>query len=142
MTKEQFRKYRTLPRERDYLERRIRILEIRLENVPIVKDKVKSSAKEYPYIETHLTVDAPDPKKSYKIRKEIQRAKRLLSVVELHMDELTEMIAKIEDSRTRQVMTMRYLDGKKLMDVAARVDLTEQHVLRIINTAIKNLEPC
>ena len=142
MTKEQFRKYRTLPRERDYLERRIRILEIRLENVPIIKDKVKSSAKEYPYIETHLTVDAPDPKKSYKIRKEIQRAKRLLSVVELHMDELTEMIAKIEDSRTRQVMTMRYLDGKKLMDVAARVDLTEQHVLRIINTAIKNLEPC
>ena len=138
MTKEQFRKYRTLPRERDYLERRIRILEIRLENVPIIKDKVKSSAKEYPYIETHLTVDAPDPKKSYKLRKEIQRAKRLLSVVELHMDELTEMIAKIEDSRTRQVMTMRYLDGKKLMDVAARVDLTEQHVLRIINEAIKN----
>lgn len=138
MTKEQFRKYRTLPRERDYLERRIRILEIRLENVPIIKDKVKSSAKEYPYIETHLTVDAPDPKKSYKLRKEIQRAKRLLSVVELHMDELTEMIAKIEDSRTRQVITMRYLDGKKLMDVAARVDLTEQHVLRIINEAIKN----
>lgn len=138
MTKEQFRKYRTLPRERDYLERRIRILERRLDAVPIVKDKVKSSAKEYPYIETHITVDAPDPKKSHKIHREIQRSKRLLAVVEKHMDELTEMVANIEDSRTRQVMTMRYLDGKKLMDVAARVDLTEQHVLRIINEAIKN----
>lgn len=139
MTKEQFRKYRTLPRERDYLERRIRTLERRLSEVPIVKDKVMSSAKEYPYIETHLTVDAPDPRKAHKIRKEIQRVKRLLAVNERYTDELTELIAGIEDSRTRQVMTMRYLDGRKLMDVAAKVELTEQHVLRIINDAIKKL---
>lgn len=142
MTKEQFRKYRTLPREREYLERRIRILENRLENVPTVKDKVQTSTKEYPYIEAHLTVDAPDPRKAHKIRKELARYKRLLKANDHDTDELTKLIASIEDSRTRQVMTMRYLDGRKLMDVAAKVDLTEQHVLRIINTAIKNLEPC
>lgn len=139
MTKEQFRKYRTLPREREYLERRVRALERRLEAVPVVKDKVQTSTKEWPYLPAHEVVDAPDPRKAHKIRKEIQRVRRLLAVNERYTDELTELIAGIEDSRTRQVMTMRYLDGRKLMDVAAKVELTEQHVLRIINDAIKKL---
>ena len=139
MTKEQFRKYRTLPREREYLERRIRTLERRLEAVPVVKDKVQTSTKDWPYLPAHEVVDAPDPRKAHKIRKEIQRVRRLLAVNERYTDELTELIAGIEDSRTRQVMTMRYLDGRKLMDVAAKVELTEQHVLRIINDAIKKL---
>lgn len=139
MTKEQFRKYRTLPREREYLERRVRALERRLEAVPVVKDKVQTSTKDWPYLPAHEVVDAPDPRKAHKIRKEIQRVRRLLAVNERYTDELTELIAGIEDSRTRQVMTMRYLDGRKLMDVAAKVELTEQHVLRIINDAIKKL---
>lgn len=139
MTKEQFRKYRTLPREREYLEWRVRALERRLEAVPVVKDKVQTSTKDWPYLPSHEVVDAPDPRKAHKIRKEIQRVRRLLAVNECYTDELTELIAGIEDSRTRQVMTIRYLDGRKLMDVAAKVELTEQHVLRIINDAIKKL---
>ena len=139
MTKEQFRKYRTLPREREYLERRIRTLERQLDAVPVVKDKVQTSMKDWPYLPAHEAVDAPDPRKAHKIHREIQRVKRLLAVNERYTDELTELIAGIEDSRTRQVMTMRYLEGRKLMDVAAKVDLTEQHVLRIINDTIKKL---
>lgn len=139
MTKEEFRRYRTLPREREYLERRIRALERRLEAVPIVKDKVQTSQKQWPYLPAHEVIDAPDPRKSYRLRKELTRYKRLLKANDQDTDDLTQLIVNIEDSRTRQVMTMRYLEGRKLMDVAARVDLTEQHVLRIINAAIKNL---
>ena len=139
MTKEQFRKYRTLPRERDYLERRIRILEIRLENVPIIKDKVKSSAKEYPYIETHITVDAPDPRKAHKVHRELAYYRRLLKLNEHYTDALVGYLEKIEDARTRQIMTRRYLEGRKLKDVAIEFDMTEQGIIKIINAAVKNI---
>lgn len=139
MTREQFRKYRNLPRERDYYESRIKALERKAENIPIVKDKVQSSQKEWPYIGTHETVDAPDPRRSSKIQREIRRYKVLLKRAEKDLDELAGLLSKVEDARTRQILTARYVEGRKLKETAIRFELTEQHVLRIINDGIKKI---
>ena len=139
MTKDQFRKYKTLPREREYLESRIRALEKRLAAVPIVKDKVQSSEKGYPYLPTHQTVDAPDPRKAHRIRRELNYYQRLLKTNERYTSELVGYLEQIEDARTRQIMTRRYLEGARLKDVAIEFDMTEQWVMRIIENCIKKL---
>lgn len=137
MTKKEFRQFQKLPSERDYLIRKIERLERQAENVPTVKTKVQASQKEYPYTIMHVTVDAPEPVRYTSIKRDIRRSQLRLKEVERRLDKLNSMIASIDDSRTRQIMTMRYVDGEKLMDVSLKMDLTDVHVLRIINAAIK-----
>lgn len=139
MTKEEFKKYKNLPSRRDYLVKRINRLEREAEAVPVVKDKVQSSQKDYPYIETHVTVDAPEPVRYTRYKREIFRARRQLERVESLLDELAAIIDQIDDGRTVQIMQERLVYGEKLYKVAAHVDLTEQHVMRIINDAVKKL---
>ncbi len=137
MTKKDFEKYKRLPKDIAYHEWKITSLEREAAKVPTVKIKVQSSQKEWPYIQTHETVDAPEPKRYTKLQREIRRHKRLLATAEKMLDDLTEMLTKIEDSRTRQIMAMRYIDGMKIADIVAKVDLTDRHVQRIIEKAIE-----
>ena len=138
MTKKEFRQFQKLPAEREYFIRKIERLERAAENVATVKDKVMASQTEYPYTIMHVTVDAPEPVRYSSIQRDLIRARRSLKDVEKRMDKLTRMIDRIDDSRTRQILVMRYIDGEKLMDVSLKMDLTDVHVLRIINEAIKN----
>ena len=138
MTKRDFKQFTRLPQEREYYIKRVERLEKSLENVPTVKTKVQSSQKEFPYVQTHVTVDAPEPVRYTSIMKDITRTKRRLRSIENRLDKLTGMIESVEDSRTRQILTMRYIDGEKLKTVSAKMDLTDQHVMRMISIAIKN----
>ena len=138
MTKREFRQFQRLPAEREYLIRKIERLERQAENVATVKDKVQASQKEYPYTMMHVTVDAPEPVRYTSIKREIIRSQRLLDDVERRMDRLHGMVSRIGDSRTRQIITVRYIDGKSLKDTAIQFDLTEQGILKIINKTIKN----
>lgn len=138
MTKKEFKAYAFLPQEKERCIHRIERLEKSLADVPTVKTKVQSSQKEWPYIQTHVTVDAVEPVRADSIRKDLRRAHNRLTAIERRLDRLDSMIATIEDSRTRQILTERYLEGRKLKDVALRFDLTDQWVMRLINEAIKN----
>lgn len=139
MTKKEFRQFQKLPAEREYFIRKIERLERAAENVATVKDKVTASQKEYPYTIMHVTVDAPEPVRYTSIQRDLIRARRSLKDVERRMDRLTRMIDRIDDSRTRQIITMRYIDGVSLKWTAVNFNLTEQHVLRIVNETIKKL---
>ena len=137
MTKKEFRQFQRLPAEREYYIRKIERLERAAENVATVKDKVTASQKDYPYTIMHVTVDAPEPVRYSSIQRDLIRARRSLKDVERRMDKLNRMINRIDDSRTRQIITVRYVDGVSLKDTAARFNLTDQHVMRLINIAIK-----
>lgn len=139
MNKDQFKKYRGLPKERDYLLRKIKILEHKESQVPIVKTKVQSSQKEWPYVETHVTVEAPEPVRSTAIKRELNRTRKRLAKVEHDLDELTRLLNRVEDARDRQILMARFVDGDKLKDVALKFDLTDQWVMRIIEKTIKIL---
>lgn len=139
MEKEEFKRFRGLPEEREYLIKRIETLEKRAEKIQTVKDLVQSSQKEFPYIEKSVSVDAPEPIAYTKNRRELIRRKRRLLYVEKLLDELVHILERIDDSRTRQILTYRYVEGMKLKDVAIKFSLTEQGVLKIINGGIKNL---
>lgn len=137
MNKEEFKKFKRLSQEHDYLDSRIRSLEKKLGAVPVVKDKVQASEKEYPYLTIHQVVDAPEPRKAHRIRRELDYFRRLLENNERLTDELVGYLEKIEDARTRQIMAMRFMEGKKISEIEAKVYLTERHIHRIIDEAVE-----
>lgn len=139
MTKEDFKRYTGLPTERKQLIDRLQRLEREAANVPTVKDKVQSSQKDFPYVQTHLTVDAPEPVRYTRLQNDIRRTRRRLDNVEQRLDELTEILSRINDARARQILTARYVDGVKLKNVAAQYDMTEANVLKIIKKTVASL---
>jgi len=64
-----FSRYKRNKRELVLLEKAIEKLENRLEDVPIVNGKVSGSSKNFPYIETHMTVQMAEPKAADEISK-------------------------------------------------------------------------
>lgn len=139
MTKEDFRIYKKLPSRRDYTIKRINRLERDMSKIPIVKDKVQSSQKEYPYIETHLVVDAPEPVLYSKYKRELIRARKDLNEIENLLDELAAIINKVGDGRTKEILMMRLVYGEDFDTIMTKVNLTERHIRRIIDEAIKKL---
>ena len=139
MTKEEFLKFKGLPKDIDYLSKKLQRLERDAENVQTVKDKVQSSMKDFPYTPTHVTVDEPEPVRFTKIQREIRRTRKRLERAEDLKDELNEILSKVEDGRNRQILYKRYVDGMTLKEVAIEHDLTEQAVLKIIRQEVKKL---
>lgn len=139
MTREEFKRYTGLPQAREQLTEKLQRLERDAANVPTVKDKVQASAKEYPYIMTHVSVDAPEPIRYTKLQREIRRTRRRLNDAEQRQDELVEILLQVDDLRAKRILEARYVDGVKLKDVAIQFDMTEQNVLKIIEKTVASL---
>lgn len=138
MTKEDLKQYRSLQREREQIQKKIERYERKAAAVPIIKDKVQSSAKEFPYIRTHVTVDAPEPKAYSAWRRLIIIEKRKQIQVLEQLIQIEEFIQQIEDSRTRQIIGMVYVDGKTMEEAGREFDITGARVSEIIRDVIKN----
>lgn len=138
MTKKELWNYKNALDAIDKLEKRIRKREHDADNVPTVKDKVTLSEKDYPYIKTHMTVDAPEPRQYTAIQKDIALLRIRKAEAEEELLRLDTFIYSVKDERVRQILTMRYVEHAKLKDVAIAFDMTEQGILKIINNSIKN----
>lgn len=132
MTRKQVSRYRYLLNEIKKEEAAVNKLVKQQEKVPIVKDKVQSSMKEFPYTPTHETVDAPEPNR-------YTRLERLIIVKEKHIEELQEERIKIEelinsadDSRTRQILKAVYIDGRSYVSIATELEITPGYVSQIL----------
>lgn len=132
MTKKDLKRYRHLESEISTLEKYIKSLEKKAEKVPIVKDKVQSSAKEWPYIQTHVTVDAPDPVQYTKLQRMIIRNERLKDEAVAELARLDQYIHSIPDDRGRTILIQVYILGRSQADVAIEMDLSYQRVSNII----------
>lgn len=137
MTKEDLKQYRSLQKERERIQRKIERYERKAAAVPIIKDKVQSSQKEWPYIRTHVTVDAPEPKAHSALRRLIIMEKRKQIEVLEQLVMIEEFIGRITDSRTRQIIGMVYVDGKTMEEAGLEFDITGARVSEIIREAIE-----
>lgn len=138
MTKEDLKQYRSLQREREQIQKKIERYERKAAAVPIIKDKVQASAKEFPYIRTHVAVDAPEPKAYSAWRRLIIIEKRKQIQVLEQLIQIEEFIQQIDDSRTRQIIGMVYVDGKTMEEAGREFDITGARVSEIIRDVIKN----
>lgn len=138
MDKKTLKQYRPLKREQEMIEKKLDRLEERKETVPAVYGKVKGSAPEFPYIETHMTVAMWEPKRMDSIdRQRIINEKRKDQVNTL-LIEIEEFIADIPDSTHRQIFEMVFLDGKTQQEVGESVGYSKGRVSQIISQYVKD----
>lgn len=132
MTKKELKSYLNLQREVDKLEGTIKKLEREADNVPTVKTKVQSSQKEFPYIETHVTVDAPEPVRFSKIKATIVLKEQRIDEALDAMFKIETFIHTIPDARTRAILEAVAFTDKSQKDIAIEFDLTEGRIAQII----------
>ena len=137
MTKKELGQYRHLVKECAMLEERIRKKERDAERVATVKDKVQMSQKEFPYVEAHLTVDAPEPKQYTAIQRDLYILRQMKAAVDYALAELDSFIAKIGDSRARMIVTYVYVEGHTQKRAAIDFDLTESAISKIISKTLR-----
>lgn len=136
MTKKELSEYKNLLIETVKLSKRIARKERQLEEVHIICDRVQSTMKEFPYIRTYEKVEAPEPRRYTAIKNDLAELEKRKEMVEEKLLILDKFINSIDDSRSRQIIEYRYVEGNKLIDVARHYNLTEQAVLKIINKSI------
>lgn len=138
MDKKTLKQYIPLKREQEMIEKKLDRLEEREDDVPVIYGKVKGSAPEFPYIETHMTVAMDEPKRSDSIaRQRIINQKRKERVNKIMID-IEEFIAGIPDSTHRQIFEMVFLDGKTQQDAGEIVGYSKGRVSQIISQYLKD----
>ena len=115
------------------IEKKLDRLEERKEDVPAVYGKVKGSAPEFPYRETHMTVAMWETKRMDSIaRQRIINEKRKDQVDALLID-IEKFIAEIPDSIDRQIFELIFLKGRRQKDVADQVGLERSSISKRID---------
>ncbi len=121
MTKEQLEQYVPLKREVGHLQ--VTLDKLRDKEIPVVAGKVKASSKYFPFTEYRVNVPIEQPEIADRINKVFKLKEKRLDKCSKLMLEIEEFISSIEDSNLRQIFELRYLEGKKLREVADIVHL-------------------
>jgi len=116
VTKKELEQYCKLKKEVAYLQRRLDRLYDK--EVPEIYGKVQASAPEYPCIMRGVSVQMHEPKACDELKKVIALLKDRQRRCEEKMLEVERYIDKIEDAELRQIFEMRYMEGKKLEEIA------------------------
>lgn len=138
MDKKTLKQYIPLKREQEMIEKKLDRLEEREDDVPVVYGKVKGSAPEFPYIETHMTVAMDEPKKMDHIIRQRMINEKRKDHVDALLIEIEEFIADIPDSTHRQIFEMVFLDGKTQQEVGESVGYSKGRVSQIISQYVKD----
>lgn len=114
LNKNTLKQYRALVKEIPRIQNEIDRLEEKLEALPVVKTKVSKSMDDFPYTESHLTVEAEEPKKATEIRKQIRLKELQIEKAEKDKTAILEFINRIQDSEDRLIFEMLYINEKKM----------------------------
>ena len=138
MDKKTLNQCRALQKEIPKIKKKLdRLYERRLE-VPSVKGKVKASSKNFPYIESHVSVEMYEPKEMDKISKQIQINEERLKNAEKDLLEIELFIAGIPDSTDRQIFELVFIEGKKLKEVGDMFGYTKGRISQKISAILKD----
>ncbi len=137
MDRKTLKQYLQLKREQQRLEKKIGKLYDRLDDVPEVAGKVNGSMDEHPYIETHMTVQMTEPKESDTINRLIKINEDRKNQVDQLLLEIEEYIADIQNSETRQIFEMVFLEGKKQQEVAEEIKMERSTVSKRITSYLE-----
>lgn len=138
MNKEKLNMYKPNKKELVLINRQLDRLNDRLEEVPVIQGKVSGSSKDYPYIESHVTVQVAEPKASSAIKGRIREKKKRKAWLEVQISEVEEFISAMPDGIEKQVFEMVYLDDMSQGDAAEMIGYTQGRIAQIIKRCIKD----
>lgn len=133
MTHKQLCQYKALKLE-------IKMLEDKLQAMAreVVKDTVKGSSREYPYIEQHRTIEgtAHDQVRARRERRLLAQKRQ----AEKLLQEIEEYIAGIDDSEMRQIIAMKHIDCKSWTSIGMKMGYSEAGVRKKYRKFMKEYE--
>ncbi|MDY2725813.1 MAG: sigma factor-like helix-turn-helix DNA-binding protein [Anaerostipes faecalis] len=138
MDKKKLKQYIPLKKEQKMLDEKLDKLRERALDIPTVLGKVKGSSKEFPYIETHMTVCMDEPKQADVVGRQTRINEKRKERVNTLLIEIEEFIAAIPDSVTRQIFELVFLEGKTQQEVGERIGYTKGRISQIINNYLKD----
>ena len=104
----------------------------------IVSGKVKKSGKDFPYIEEHMTVKVPDPKRTEPIRARLRKKEQRKAELEKEIQEIEAFIAGLPEGMDKQIFEMVYLDGLSQQKAGEILGYTQGRVSQIIRNYLKD----
>lgn len=113
--------------------------------IPYATDVVKASAREYPYTEGCVTVSGIDLTATEARRCSAQISNKLSDLFDRKMQLLNitetaeQRIKQLKDSRYRQVLQLRYIEGKSVEETAVDMGYSEANIYFLQRAAIKCL---
>ncbi len=135
MDKQRLMEYQKLKREQELLARRMEALAAR--ELPVVAGKVKASSREFPYTEHRVSVQMDEPEAAERILRMQKIYRERQERVGQQMLEIEEFIDGIEDAETRQIFEMRFMEGRKLREIANMVNRDLSGIGKKINSFLK-----
>ena len=134
----------TLQREQVHLLRRIEALQKK--EVPVVMGKVKASSRDFPYLEHRISVQMDEPVESDRIKRMFRIYRERQEKIGQQMLQIEEFINGISDPEIRQIFEMRFIEGRKLREIAEVVHLERSvigkkitHFLQFAHNAQKSM---
>lgn len=127
-----------LPNKRLIERNRNKIQDEQMKEIPTVLGKVKGSSPNFPYIEQHFTVMMDEPVEADKQAERIKRLGQEIEQAEKEVDEVEQFISAIKDTRDKEVLSLRYIEGKKAIEVAGIVGYTKGRISQIVKKYIKD----
>ena len=116
-----------------YLQKEIQNLQKKINKLQgsIVRDSVKGSNAEFPYQEIHIEIEGYDNSPYYRRLKKTLN-KRYKKCVELEI-QIQDFIASIEDSRTRLVFELRYIENYSWLRISRELGSYDESYSRKIH---------
>lgn len=121
MTKQELEQYCKIKREIAYLQKRIDKWESK--DIPEVAGTVQASDANFPYTPYRVTVQMHDPKQNDAVKETISILEKRLEKCSEELLRIEQFIDRIRDSELRQIFEMRYIEGKKLREIADELNL-------------------
>lgn len=137
MNKEKLNMYKPNKKELVLINRQLDRLNDRLEEVPVIQGKVSGSSKDYPYIESHVTVQMAEPKAASAIKDRIREKKKRKAWLEAEISEVEEFISAMPDGIEKQVFEMVYLDDMSQGDAAEMIGYSKGRISQIISNFVE-----
>lgn len=127
-----------MPNKRLIERNRNKIQDEQMKEIPTVLGKVKGSSPNFPYIEQRFTVMMEEPVEADKQAERIKRLGQEIDQAEKEVDEVEQFISAIKDTRDKEVLSLRYIEGKKAIEVAGIVGYTKGRISQIVKKYIKD----
>ncbi len=135
MDKQHLMEYQKLKREQELLARRMEALAAR--ELPVITGKVKASSREFPYTEHRVSVQMDEPEAAERIWRMQKIYRERQERVGQQMLEIEEFIDGIEDAETRQIFEMRFMEGRKLREIAQKMNRDRSGIGKKVNSFLQ-----
>lgn len=129
MTKERLKKLKALVKEAEHLEERIKGLPF--ETGAYVGDSAKDYRTGFP---RNITIQGYSTQKHDRLKRQLRDK---LRAIQDEIAELEEWLENVEDSQTRDILRLVYVNGLSYEQTAAELGISEKTVQRKINKVLR-----